>query len=32
MKYLPANVLLELSILTTIDRNTLAYELKQFAL
>ncbi|CAI6361561.1 unnamed protein product [Macrosiphum euphorbiae] len=28
----PANALLELSILTTIDRNTLAYELQQFAL
>jgi len=28
----PANALLELSILTSIDRNTLAYELQQFAL
>ncbi|XP_025204003.1 uncharacterized protein LOC112600891 [Melanaphis sacchari] len=28
----PANALIELSILTTIDRNTLAYELQQFAL
>lgn len=32
MKQVPANALLELSILTTIDRNTLAYELQQFAL